>query len=303
MNRFFAGNTILTLAFITAATFGSDNARLEREIDSAMAADYTAEPLASEQAADEAHGKRVVVIKENKDTVFILNTTSHSKCVRDVKASLDTIRRKGYGFGGGPLIGVNAINIEPLIDLVDRVQPLAGREFSFNQYGAEPFLLKGGMGYAGVGNGLRLGGGGMHGSRRFVSAKRAGDTSFVVMDVDVGYGGFMIEKAFVRDRFTMIAGGMIGGGDFEVKAQLVDTSDYSIFSHDELDVDEDEITAGFFNLEVHGAMTYTVCPIFHLGLDVSIPVFVSTNGFEPYTADFATVNPGVRVRFIFGNLG
>jgi hypothetical protein len=205
--------------------------------------------------------------------------------------------------GGGPLVGVNAINVKPVKDLVDRVQPLAGRDFGFNRYGEEPFLMKGGLGYGGVGNGMRLGGGGLHGSRRFVSAKRAGDSAVVVMDVDVSYGGFLIEKAFVRNRCTITAGGMIGGGNFEVKAQMVDTSEYSIFERDRVNPDGAKISAQFFNLEAHGAFTYTVCPIFHLGMDVSIPVFISTNGFEPYTADFATVNPGIRVRLIFGNLG
>jgi hypothetical protein len=220
-----------------------------------------------------------------------------------VESSIEASRRRGFGLGGGPLVGLYAVDMEPVEELLERVRSLAGRDFGFNHFKREPFWFKGAVGYLGTGNGLRLGGGGAGGSLRFRAGPAASDTQVALLDVAVGYGGMLIEKATVVERLNFIMGGFIGGGSARVKATLVDAEDYSIFTVDQAVQQSDEITARFFSLELHGGCTYTVCPFFHLGADVSVPCFLSSSGFEPYTAGFASVNPGFGLRFIFGNLG
>ena len=62
--------------------------------------------------------------------------------------------------------------------------------------------------------------------------------------------------------------------------------------------------AEFFVLEAHGACSYTVVPgFFHLGIEASLPAFLSKEGFRGYVNDFYTINPGMKLKFIFGNLG
>jgi hypothetical protein len=83
----------LTIALIAAMAQASEPTRLEREIDSVAATEAAASNPAHMPESTATGDKKVIVIKENKDTVFILNTASPSKCVHDVRASLDTSRR------------------------------------------------------------------------------------------------------------------------------------------------------------------------------------------------------------------
>jgi hypothetical protein len=67
------------------------------------------------------------------------------------------------------------------------------------------------------------------------------------------------------------------------------------------------IGAAFLLAELHGGFTYTFLPWLHLGVDVGVPAFISSNGFRQssrgITDSFYTVNPMGRLRLLFGNLG
>jgi hypothetical protein len=247
--------------------------------------------------------RRVIIVKENRDTVFTLDASTPAACVHDARHALETSRARGFGIGGGPVTGMQAIAMAPVEALIAQVDPLAGREFGLNRFGYEPFWMRGGIGFAGMGNGLRIGGAGASGSRRFKSEHRSGESTSVILDVQVGYGGFLLEKAMTVNRLNVVVGGMIGGGTTETAVQSIDTGSYSIFNIDRDERDSDKIKARFAMAEVHGGLVWTMCPVFHIGIDVVAPFFFSANGFEPYTADFYSVNPGIRLKFVFGNLG
>jgi hypothetical protein len=161
--------------------------------------------------------------------------------------------------------------------------------------------MNGGMGFAGIGGGLRIGGGGMSGERHFTSQRYAGD-SLINYSTKISWGGFLIEKLVTREKYSCVIGGYLGSGS--LKAGWVKVNDgYSAFDHFDWEDDENEIKAFFGYFELHGGTVYNIAPWMHVCGDVSLPVIVSTDGFAPYTKEFISLCPGLRVRLIFGNLG
>jgi hypothetical protein len=205
---------ILVLSIILVLRAESDTLR-----DSAWIA---GESLST--TADSA--KQVIIVKQNHDTIFTMNASTPAACIHDAGRALENSRARGYGIGGGPLTGVQAIDMGPIETLIDEVSPLAGREFGLNRWGTT-----------------------------------------------------------------------------ETAVQRIDTGSYSIFNIDRDDREADKIKAHFAMIEVHGGLVWTMRPVFHIGIDVVAPFFFSANGFEPYTADFYSVNPGIRLKFVFGNPG
>jgi hypothetical protein len=101
--------------------------------------------------------------------------------------------------------------------------------------------------------------------------------------------------------YSYLLGGYIGGGSLD--ASWTNTGDgYSVFKEDNSHK-EDGIKASFGYFEVHAGVTYHVLPFIHLSGDLSVPLLISIDGFAPYTQDFISVCPGLRVRLIFGNIG
>jgi hypothetical protein len=64
---------------------------------------------------------------------------------------------------------------------------------------------------------------------------------------------------------------------------------------------EDKVAvAPLWAFDLHGGVTYTLTRWMHIGLDASVTAFYSSTGFS-YRNHFSTVNPGVKLRLIFGN--
>ena len=244
----------------------------------------------------------VCIIKETKDTVYTITKPDPQEIALSFRGRLDALRERGFGGGGGPVWGVYAINISPIKALIDADATQRGKDFGFNQFSYEPFIMSGAMGFGGLGNGLRLGGFGIDGERIFTSKPYNGD-SVSVLTVRISSGGFLIEKAMVKNRFNYVTGGYLGGGSMSVRMRDSDgmlssfTRDTSSYSQ------ENGTNASFASIELHGACTYTVYRFMHVGLGVSVPMFISTNGFETYQSQFFTVNPSLQIKVIFGNLG
>jgi len=245
----------------------------------------------------------VYVVRESKDTVFVLRTGAAKTIAEDSRKAARKITEKGYGFAGVVLQGAAAVNIEPVAEMLSYVLPSRAK-FQFNDFSYEPMYLTGGMGYVGVGNGIRLGGGGMRGNRRFASAFFSGD-SVVSMDLAVRFGGFCLEKVIYASKNTFIAGGSLGGGGMKTGLAILDQESYSPFRPSAEEVEPIEYKASFLYTELHGGATHTLLPLLHLGLDIFIPVFFSADGFAPSipSSSFLTVNPVIRARIVFGNLG
>jgi hypothetical protein len=253
-----------------------------------------------------ADGKRnsdIVVLKENLDTVFIFDKSVFRHVARDWRNNIDIFRQRGYGASGSVYYGANAILIKPVRELAENLPALADRQFSFGKFGFEPFLMSGGAGYVGLGDGFRLGGAGMRGERRFSSAPFNGD-SVLVLNTNVSYGGFLIEKCVLRGKWNLSAGGLIGGGS--IKVAITEKTSTFFYGEDDDFTDTDyqyNHQAAFFMVEPHCGFTYTFFYFFHFGARLSCPTFMSLDKFGIYTNDFFSVNPGIRINLTFGNIG
>jgi len=261
---------------------------------------------ASAAQTDTADTSDIFVVRETRDTVYVAKSSDLPRAFRHSHEKVGVLREKGFGIGGGPTPGVHAIDMGPVRELAERSEPLHGKHFHFGPLDYEPFRMRGGLGYVGFGNGLRIGGGGNGGRSELVSDLFSGDSA-LVLETKVSFGGFLVEKAFLSNRFNFNLGGYIGGGSFEVRVKAMDMGSATWFDFNGDGEESDKIEAEFMLLEAHGGFTYTIVPIFHIGVDLSIPTFLSPNGFSSpgvsYSSQFFTVNPGFKARVIFGNLG
>jgi hypothetical protein len=303
-------SALLALQTMAFANPTADTAKAPaKESDTARATAAKTDTIAVVHAKDSVNTSvvitknsegKVLVVKNNADTLF--QETDSRFCHRHMRERLDRSRREGRGIGGGVLFGVGAIETQPLKELIDRVQSLSGRNFGLNTIDYEAFPLRGGLGYIGVGNGLRLGGGGMSGSRHYISDRFAGDSA-VALEVTVGYGGLLIEKAAAVDHWNLIAGGYIGSGTIKTRVQVLNADNIVLAENNGDDAKASSTTAQFMYLEIHGAVTYSVARLFHVGAEISLPGFYSAEGFQAFTSDFFTANPTLKLRIVFGNLG
>jgi hypothetical protein len=156
--------------------------------------------------------------------------------------------------------------------------------------------MSGGTGYIGFGDGFRLGGGGMSGEKQFDC--RTSDT--ISLTAKISYGGFLVEKALLYNRWNLSIGGMLGGGNINVSLTESDFYDWNDLDYDD---DSEGEKAVFFLFEPHIGLTYTILYFLHIGADITLPTFMSLDKFNSYTDDFITVNPGFHVKLLFGNLG
>ena len=238
----------------------------------------------------------IVVVKETLDTVFIFDKSVFKHVARDWRKNIDIFRQRGYGFSGGMHMGMNAVWIRPVRKLVEDYPKFNTNKFHFNRFGIEPLLMSGGTGYLGLGGGFRLGGGGISGETQFECT--TSDT--VSLSMKIGYGGFIVEKAFLHERWNLSLGGLLGAGSINVSLNESDFFDFNALVDDDA---LDNERAVFFVLEPHIGLTYTILYFFHLGANIALPTFMSLEKFNSYTADFINVNPGFHLKFIFGNLG
>jgi hypothetical protein len=263
------------------------------------------EPASAPQAgADDT--SEIFVVRETRDTVYVAKSSALPRAFKRSHEKVGVLREKGFGIGGGPNPGVHAIDMGPVRDLAERSDPLQDKHFHFGPLDYKPFRMRGGLGYVGFGNGLRIGGGGSGGRSELVSDFFSGDSA-LVLETKVSFGGFLVEKAFLSNRFNFNLGGYIGGGSLEVRVKAMDMGSATWFDLDGDGEESDKIEAEFMLLEAHGGFTYTIVPIFHIGVDLSMPAFLSPNGFSSpgvsYSSQFFTVNPGFKARVVFGNLG
>lgn len=270
-----------------------------KPVSSVPVATDTAKPPAI--AARPADSTKIIVYKEDGDTVFMVRMHRARDAFLFAKNCAGTFTKRGFGVGGGPEEGLFAVDIRPFSDLAGRVAPLRGKSFPFGSMHYQPFFMSGGLGFIGIGNGLRLGGGGMSGERHFLSRPGSNDSA-INFCAKINWGGFLIEKSVMAPAYTYIVGGNIGGGAFD--ASWTGTGEgYSIFTERKSSDSDKGIKASFGYFEVHGGLTYHVLPFMHLSGDLSVPLLISTDGFAPFTQDFISVCPGLRLRLIFGNLG
>jgi len=243
-----------------------------------------------------------------KDTVQLLSKESTDAFLESLRGRKRSTRQRGYGGAIGPVLGVYAIQMDP----IDKLIRFMGNNSDFSNSRIttdKPFALfqcTGISGYGAIGNGLRIGGTYMSGSRSYTTF--INDTIFN-LEINPSFGGFLLEKAIVLENLNAYAGGLIGSSAITVRPSKTTNALTSIsVDSDNFSISFNELKANSLFLELHGGCTYTMINWFHIGADLSAPLFFSNSGFttsggHSITNGFLTINPGIRIRIMIGNIG
>jgi hypothetical protein len=220
-----------------------------------------------------------------------------------LESSISKARMQGYG--GGIIIQpmILGLRTKPVHKLVK--QDLQLRKFIFQDFidhSYKSLLVNGVWLYGGVGNGVRIGFGGWGGECFFGSNVTPSD-SLMTLSVQTGFGGLMLEKAFIHKNLNFITGGVIGAGSIRVTKSYQDADIFSGAYWNEDLQNEAEAKARLIGLELHTGITISLLPWWHLGLDLNSHFLLSVNGFGGTVNTFGIVNPGLRLRVVLGNLG
>jgi len=229
----------------------------------------------------------------------------------DCKEKKRSERRPGFGGGGGMTFGFKAIDLSHLkTSIADDItrkgekSPYYGLNINDIIEGDyQTAMMFGAQGLAGLGDGIRIGGGIYGGSSMLRSIYDDSDSLYSLV-VWTGYGGFIMEKSFDFDDLHIIVGTVLGGGS--QGSVLVNDDDIysyetSIDTSDNIDFSEPyELAVGFAG-EIHTALSYSFTPWFHIGAEFSGLLFVSESGYKN-GKNVTTFNPGGNLRFMFGRI-
>ncbi len=225
----------------------------------------------------------------------------------EINKRLSKMGQKGFGGAGGPSIGLGIFSMKPVKDMIksdialrNSSSPYYGLDFENKIKGTyENFLMVGGHGLGGLGNGVRIGGAGYGGSRTYKSAISNND-SIQELEVNIGYGGVILEKAWSMERSTLAVGTFIGAGGLSTKLRSME---YIDFHSDFSESNGIENATSFFATDLHVAFTISLTAWFHVGVETYGLLMATSNGFDNGAGGgFATFNGGGRLRVLFGNL-
>lgn len=139
--------------------------------------------------------------------------------------------------------------------------------------------------------------------------------SVIKLHIGFLHTGFLVEKSFLlHPNVSLYAGSMIGGGVMMALAELMpsenifrDVKDYEYnddsYRRTDDDDDEDHLKfalATYWAFKINGGATYSFNKWLHVGMDFSTLIQYSSSGFGNRSGNFSAVNPGVRLRVIFG---
>jgi hypothetical protein len=243
--------------------------------------------------------------KWDEDTIDAEAIFKKIKQHRD--AFTETISKsRAQGYGGGAIIQpmLLGIKMEPINELVHHSNALAGYTFQDIDDGYNLMVVSGGIGFGGVGNGMRIGFGGWGGDVLYDGEQNNGyRDSVTTLQLGIGFGGMLVEKAFLYKNYNFLVGGIFGGGSLKVNKRVQSATAFKSFWED-FSEDKNQAKAAFAGLEIHSGFTVTVLSWLHLGMDLNSLALISTSGFGGVgRSGFVTVNPGARLRIVLGNLG
>ncbi len=238
------------------------------------------------------------------DAEYIFNKINEKRVAFTERVS----KSRAQGFGGGVMIQpmVLGLKMKPIDRFVQQNRSL--RSFVFPDINSHysPFLVMGAFAYGGVGNGMRIGFGGWGGNVSYVGERADGrNDSVMTLNLEVGYGGMLVEKVLLHKNLNIIFGGIIGGGKYSLYRSIESANSFKDpDSWSDFDSEADEAKAAFAGLELHSGFTVTIFPWMHLGMDLNSLFSFSVSGFNSLgSSGFSTVNPGARIRIVLGNLG
>jgi hypothetical protein len=197
----------------------------------------------------------------------------------------------------------------PLRTLAHKDRDLRLRDFDFPR---EPTVMLGIMGHHESRSGFRGGMSLWAGYNSFESAEYPVDRDTATHDsittlrfVPV-YGGFNFDKVFHFGRMSLSMGGMLGGGAYLLFMREYDLDESAAFVTVDSDTaNEKSVRVGFawaplMTAEARVGTMVDLAPVFHIGLDGVLLMNYSPEGFDVATGNFFSVNPGVRLRLVFG---
>lgn len=220
-----------------------------------------------------------------------------------LESSISKARMQGYGGGiimQPMILGLRTKPVHKLVKHDLQLKQFVFQDLTDHKY--QPLLVNGVYLYGGVGNGVRVGFGGWRGECFFGSNVTPTD-SIMTLSVQTSFGGLMLEKAFIYKKLNIITGGVIGGGSIKVTKSYQDADVFGgAYWNEDLN-NGAEAKARLVGLELHAGMTISLLPWWHLGMDLNSNFLLSVNGFGGTVNTFGTVNPGLRLRVVLGNLG
>lgn len=220
-----------------------------------------------------------------------------------LESSISKARMQGYGGGiimQPMILGLRTKPVHKLVKHDLQLKQFVFQDLTDHKY--QPLLVNGVYLYGGVGNGVRVGFGGWRGECFFGSNVTPTD-SIMTLSVQTSFGGLMLEKAFIHKKLNIITGGVIGGGSIKVTKSYQDADVFGgAYWNEDLN-NGAEAKARLVGLELHAGMTISLLPWWHLGMDLNSNFLLSVNGFGGTVNTFGTVNPGLRLRVVLGNLG
>lgn len=226
------------------------------------------------------------------------------------------------GGGGGFTPSLIWLDLNPIETVIKNETDLGRYDFDFSD---NMFMTFGGTGYGGNSCGMKFGGTGSFGFKKFISSPitvPVRDTlgSAVILNGDtvitdsvahlitmIAWGGFTIEKSFEAGNCMFGAGGMFGGGALILnKAFKENRKGTSAFSNVPADTSMEDISswsvAPLTCFDVHANFSYRIVPGIVVGTEAYMLFMNSSTGFNMNTDSFITSNPGVRLKIIFGTI-
>jgi len=292
------------------STSESDSLREELEAITQRLESMERAKLEEQRAAFEAELRKRDALEPEKDTIIVVDTiivnrgeeyeeSRTEEVLLMVNSKLSKVGKSGFGGGGGPSFGIASFSVKPINEMIHDDIGLRGSSSPFHNLefdidgNYETFYTSGGFGFGGVGNGVRIGGGGFSGTRTYKSMNVSPTDTIKELEIDIGYGGVILEKAWSRESSTISVGTLLGAGSYTTTLKSIEYTD---------DDKEYTTSASFFAGELRAAYTVTVTRWFHIGVDAYTLLTASSTGFK-YGDNFTTINGGGRLRILFGNLG
>lgn len=238
------------------------------------------------------------------DAEFIIGKINEKRILFTEKVT----KSRAQGYGGGVILQpmILGVRMKPVKNFALKNISLRPYRFSRLEDSYRPVLVMGAFAYGGVGNGLRIGFGGWGGDSYYEGERVDGNLDTVmILNLHTSFGGMLVEKVILHKNINFLFGGVIGGGTFSLKRSVqLDNAFNSLDAWEQLDDKSNYTEATFAGAEIHTGFTATILPWMHLGLDLNSLFSFSVSGFKGLgSRGFTTVNPGVRIRIVLGNLG
>jgi len=235
-------------------------------------------------------------VKSTKDSVAEPDTSI--KIIRIAPKFADEWRKGNFfGISGGPAMGAIYMDMNPL----KKFYRSEGVPVAFDN--REPMFLIGGFGLGGFVNGARIGGAGYSAKSEFRSYNAARDTMYV-SNSQIGFGGFVVGRAWGKEKMAFHFQALIGSGNHNVKTSKMTTEDGTFWefggSGNQNIVFARDLSSSFFASDLQFGHTHSFTRWFHIGGEYSLLFMHSINGFG-YDS-FTSLSPTAKLRFVFGSL-